>query len=633
MVEAPPRKLAVILHADVVGSTSLVHQNESLAHARIQGAFERLSSTIQSYNGMTHELRGDALVAEFARASDAVGAALAFQVGNTEQNARLGDDIKPQLRVGISLGEVVVADRTVTGAGVVLAQRVEQVAEPDGVCITGAINEAVPQHMPVHYSDLGKQEVKGFDEPVQIYGVQLAAGADPPSPEPGISIVAKTRGTKLWTASAALLVVIVGALGWFLYSQPDVESASVEKMAFPLPEEPSIAVLPFDNLSGDEGQDFLADGLTEDIITALARNPSLFVIARNSSFVYKDKAVSVKQVAEELGVRHVLEGSIQRDGGRIRITAQLLDAVTARHIWADSYDREFKDLLSLQDEISERLFVELGAEIVQGEDLRELHARVSSPEAFRYLMKARSIYHKHSKENNAIGLQLIRKAAEIEPNNLEIWLFEGYAHYRNYRNWWSEDREASLKKAIELGEKAYAVEPDYSATNGFMGVLSMTRRDYDAAVAYTRKSVELNPNSAVDRATFAWILTYSGYPEEAITQMQKAMRLSPHYPVWFTGVLGLAYLMTEDYENAIVAHEQLIERDALLPFAYSRLAGIHATLGNEAKANEYATELLKLKPKFSVQSWAKRLIYKNTEDLERELNMLRKAGLPEGGDA
>lgn len=628
-----PRKLAVILHADVVGSTSLVHQNESLAHTRIQGAFGRLSSTIESYNGMTHELRGDALVAEFARASDAVGAALAFQGGNTEQNARLGDDIKPQLRVGISLGEVVVADNTVTGAGVVLAQRVEQLAEPDGVCITGAVKEAAPQHMPLHYSNLGKQEVKGFDEPVQVYGVQLAAGVEPPSPEPGISVAAKTRGTKLWTASAGLLVVIVGALGWFLYSQPDVEPASVEKMAFPLPEEPSIAVLPFDNLSGDEGQDFLAQGFTEDIITALAGSPSLFVIAGNSSSVYKDKAVSVKQVAEELGVRHVLEGSIQRDGDRIRITAQLIDAVTGHHIWAERYDREFKDLLSLQEEISEKLFVELEAEIAQGEDFREMHARVSSPEAFEYLMKARSIYHKHSKENNAIGLQLIRKAAEIEPDNPEIWLYEGYAHYRDYRNWWSEDRQASLNKAIELGEKAYAVEPNYSATNGFMGVLSMARRDYDTAVAYTRKSVELNPNSALDRATFAWILTYSGHPEEAIPQVQKAMRLSPHYPGWFAAVLGLAYLMTEDYENAIAAHEQLIERDTFLPFAYSRLAGIHATLGNEEKANEYAAELLKLKPKFTVQSWAKRLIYKNTEDLERELNMLRKAGLPEGGDS
>jgi len=633
MAKRSHRRLAVILHADVVGSTSLVHQNESLAHARIRDAFERLSSIIESYNGITRELRGDALVAEFARASDAVGAALAFQVANTEHYVRLEDDIKPQLRIGISLGEVIVADNTVTGAGVVLAQRIEQVAELGGVCITGAVNEAVPQHMPLQYSDLGKQEVKGFDEPVQVYGVQLAAGANPPRPEPGISLAVKAQGKRLGTAIAASLVVVVGALGWFIYNQPDVEPASVEKMAFPLPKEPSIAVLPFEDLSSDEGQDFLAQGLTEDIITALAGNPSLFVIARDSSFVYKGKSVSVKQVAEELGVRNVLKGSIQRDSDRIRITAQLFDAMSGHLVWAEHHDREFEDLLSLQDEISERLFVELGAEIAQGEDFREMHARVSSPEAFRYLLKARFIYSKRSKENNAIGLQLIRKAAEIEPNNPEIWLYEGWAHYRDYRNWWGEDRETSLNKAIELGEMAYAAEPDYSGTNGLMGALSMARRDYDAAVAYARKAVELSPNSAIDRATFAWILTYSGYPEEAITQVQKAMRLSPHYPDWFIAVLGLAYLVTENYEKAIVAHQQLIERDIFLPLAYSRLAGIHATLGNNEKANEYAAELLKLKPKFTVRSWAKRLIYKNPEDLERELNMLRKAGLPEGGDA
>ena len=253
VAEHPTRKLAVILHADVVGSTRLVQQNETLAHARIQDAFHRFSLTIDAYSGVTHELRGDALVAEFARASDAVAAGLAFQMENTESNARLEDDLQPRLRIGISLGEVVIADNTVTGAGVVLAQRVEQLAEPGGVCITGAIHEAVPQYLPLDYSDLGKREAKGFEEPVQVYRASMKAGKQVPSPEPAVSGEAHARKPKrLWTASAiALFILVGGALAWWQPWKPEFEPASMERMAFPLPDKPSIAVLPFTNMSGD----------------------------------------------------------------------------------------------------------------------------------------------------------------------------------------------------------------------------------------------------------------------------------------------------------------------------------------------------------------------------------------------
>ncbi len=357
MAEHPTRKLAVILHADVVGSTRLVQQNETLAHARIQDAFRRFSSTIDAYNGVTHELRGDALVAEFARASDAVAAALAFQIENTESNARLEDDLQPQLRIGISLGEVVIADNTVTGAGVVLAQRVEQLAEPGGVCITGAIHEAAPQHLPLDYSDLGKREVKGFEEPVQVYRASVKAGKQVPPPEPAVSVGAHSRKPKrLWTASAiALLIVVGGALAWW---QPWVlreEPASVERMAFPLPDKPSIAVLAFDNLSGDPDQDYLSDGISEGIIRELSRFPQLFVIARNSSFTYKGRPVKIQTVSEELGVRYVVEGSLQSTGDQIRVTAQLIDATTGNHLWSNRFDRQRQDFFTVQDEITQTI--------------------------------------------------------------------------------------------------------------------------------------------------------------------------------------------------------------------------------------------------------------------------------------
>jgi adenylate cyclase len=627
-----PGKLAVILHADVAGSTSLVQQDEHLAHERIRESFRRFGDTITRYHGHVRELRGDALLAEFERASDAVAAALAFQADQAEYTAQLNDNIRPIVRVGIALGEVIVADNTVTGAGVVLAQRVEQLAEHGGVCITGAIHEALPQRMPFIQASLGEQEVKGFTEPVRVYRVALRSGEVIPPPE---EIPQRKASNTLGISAAVAAIVLVVAGGvafWFQPWVPKEEPVSVERMAFPLPEKPSIAVLPFDNLSGDEDQDFLADGITENIITILAKSPQLFIIARNSTFTYKGKAVSVKQVAEELGVRHVLEGSVQREGERIRITAQLIDGLSGRHIWAERYDREFKDIFSLQDDIAENILIAMRVEMAEGEDFRVMHTRIRSPKAFELLMKARASYLQYSKESNATGLQLIQKARGIEPDNPEIWMYEALAHFRNHRFWWSDDRKASFNSALELAEKAYAADPHYSATNGLLGVINLGRGDYDKAVAFARKSVELSPNSAIDKATFAWILCYSGYPEEAIPQLHQAMRLSPYYPPWFVATLGLAYLMTEDYDNAIAAHEQLIERESMLPFAYSRLAGIHATLGNKEKAQEYAEELLKISPKFTIQSWAKRLIYQNPQDLERELKMLRLAGLPEGGD-
>ena len=634
MEDRLPRKLAVILHADVVGSTSLVQKSESLAHARIQDAFRRLSSTIESYNGTTHELRGDALVAEFARASDAVAAALAFQIENTESNARLEDDLQPQLRIGISLGEVVIADNAVTGAGVVLAQRVEQLAEPGGVCITGAVHEAVPHYLPLDYSDLGKREAKGFEEPVQVYSASVLAGARPPLPEPAASVRAQSRKPKwLWAAGAlTLLVVVIGALGWFYLGKPDVEPASIADMAFPLPEKPSVAVLPFDNLSGEADQEYLADGLTEEIITVLSKVPNLFVIARHSTFTYKGKAVSVKQVAEEQGVRYVLEGSVQRLGDRIRINAQLTDALKGHHLWAERYDREFKDVFALQDDITQNIMIALQVELTEGEELRLLHARAGSPEAFEYLQKSRVHYYRYNKEDNAIARQLAARAAKISPDNPVLWTWMAWYDFNDSRFGWSADREASFNRAAELAEKAYALDPSNSGTNRLLGALSLFRGRHDEAIAYARKSVELAPSNAVEMATLAWILCYSGYPEEAIPLLHKAIRLSPYYPAWFAATLGLAYMMTEDYDQAIAAHEHLLERKSLLQFGYSRLAGINAILGNDEKAREYAAALLRIKPNFTIQEWAKSLPYQNPDDLERELNALRMAGLPPGGD-
>jgi class 3 adenylate cyclase len=296
MEERQPRKLAVILHADVVDSTALVQRDEALAHERIQDVFHRLAATIESYNGHPLELRGDALVAEFNRASDAVEASLAFQAENTRFNSTLEDDIRPTLRIGISLGEVVVADNTITGEGIVLSQRLEQLASAGGVCVQGAVYEAVPGRLPFEYESLGEQQLKGFSEPVRAYAVSLKSGEAIPPPEvdamPGEAQRERPKQRWVVVGAMALLVIAGGGLAWFQPWVPREEPASIERMAFPLPEKPSIAVLPLDNLSGDPKQEFFSDGITEDIITRLSQFPHLFVIARHSSFTYKNRRAS-----------------------------------------------------------------------------------------------------------------------------------------------------------------------------------------------------------------------------------------------------------------------------------------------------------------------------------------------------
>ena len=299
--ERLPSKFTFILHADIAGSTALVQQDEELAHKRTQDTFRRFDETITKYRGYVRELRGDALLAEFERASDAVTAALAFQAAQSNYLAQLDDDILPGVRVGIAMGEVIIADDTLTGAGVVLAQRMEQLAEPGGICITGAMHEALPPRLPFDQNDLGEQQVKGFDDPVRVYTVGLKEGANLPEP----TVVSESRKSKVaqFALIAAVVVLICGSalLAWVQPWKPDFEPASVEKMALPLPDKPSIAVLPFDNYSDEEKLDFFADGLTENITSALSKAPGLFVIARNSAATYKGQTGQCEAGGGRLG--------------------------------------------------------------------------------------------------------------------------------------------------------------------------------------------------------------------------------------------------------------------------------------------------------------------------------------------
>jgi TolB-like protein len=583
MKERQPRKLAVILHADVVGSTALVQRNESLAHARIQDAFRRFSLTIEAYSGVTHELRGDALVAEFARASDAVAAGLAFQIENTESNARLEDDLQPRLRIGISLGEVVIADNTVTGEGVVLAQRLEQLASGGGVCIQGAVYEAVPGRLPFEYGSLGEQELKGFSEPVRAYTVTLKAGETIPPPELD-------------------------------------ESAQEPRIA--LPEKPSIAVLPLTNMSGDPEQEYFSDGITEDIITELSRFRDLFVIARYSSFSYKGKTVKVQEIAVDLGVRYVVEGSVRTALNQIRVTIQLIDAVTGHHVWAEHYDRKLEEVFEIQDEITHTVVATIAGRLRMAAQDHATRKRPQSLGAYDLVLRGQAIA-ADSEENNLRARRAYEKAIEMDPTYARAYVGLAICHKIDWMSGWGDSPEASLDRAYECAVKAVVLDDADSKAQARLGDLLRGKRQFDEAEFHFTRALELNPNDADSLALWAYFLSQIGRYDEAIERCTTAIRLNPYHPAWYLWVLGEAYYLTKRYKEALVPLREAANRNRKARWA---LVVTYAQLNQVGEARKILDELLAEEPHASLrrEPW-----YKYPEDEDHWLDGLRKAGLTE----
>ncbi len=562
MEERQPRKLAVILHADVVGSTALVQRNESVAHERMQDAFRRFSTTIESYGGIAHEIRGDALVAEFARASDAVSAALAFQFANEDHNKGVTGDIRPEIRIGISLGEVVIADGTITGAGVVLAQRLEQLAESGGVCIQGAAYETVPQRLPVKYESLGEQEVKGFQEPVRVYRVGLEDGQAIPAPDPAV--------------------------------RPDMP-------ALDLPDKPSVAVLPFDNLSGDPEQEYFADGMAEDIIAALSRFRLLFVIARNSTFIYKGRAVDVRQVARELGVRYVLEGSIRKGGNRIRVTAQLIDALTGNHIWAERYDRQLEDLFALQDEITETLVGAIAPEIDQAERQRAERHTLDSVNSWLMFQKGLSAYYETTEQSLKVAVKIFDDICRRDTRFAQAHAMAGDTRLRQAMHFELERARELVDEARECARKAK--ELDNRDALGFCveaRALSM-HGDHEPAIRLAEQGIALNPNSWMAHHSLGFVLIVGGRFEAGLEALDNAQRFSPH-SAFSAGILGMragALFALRRFDEVTLVAELGIDAAHPRPSTFIYLAAAHAHLGHIDQARTALKKLNERHPNYS----------------------------------
>ena len=626
--ERAKRKLSAVLSADVKGYSRLMDEDEAGTVDRIKEYRALITGLIQRYRGRVVDSPGDNVLAEFASVVDATECSVKIQEELKQRNAGLPDNLRMEFRIGINLGDVIEEDDRIYGNNVNIAARIESLAESGGVYISGTSYDQVKNRLNLGYEYLGEHSLKNIAEPVRVYRVLMEPGAA------GTVVGEKKRtGTRLILAAAlALLIVAGGVAGWYFFQRRPVkiEPASLDRMAFPLPDKPSIAVLPFDNLSGNPDQEYIADGLTENIIAALSNISEMFVISGNSTFVYKNKPVKIQQVSEELGVRYVLEGSVQKSGDNIRITAQLIEAVTGHNLWAMRYDRNLKDLFALQDEITLKIIRALAIKLTEGEQAA-IRESTENFEAWGYLVKGMSLFERFSLDDNAMARELFKKALSIDPEYSYVWTSLAWTHVIDAWFGFGKSPAESLRQAAELAEKAASFDGNQSELHSLWSAVYLTRKQYEKAVAEGRIAVELGPNNALSHVLFAYVMLFAGNFDEAVLLAERAVRLTPYCPDWYLPILGQAYRQAGRYEEAFATFNKgldtALKNNGIPVASLIGLVDVCMQLGREKQAREYAAELLKVSPTFSFKYFSNIFPYKNPAHLERILSNLRKAGL------
>jgi TolB-like protein/class 3 adenylate cyclase/Flp pilus assembly protein TadD len=619
------RKLAAILSADVEGYSRLMDDDEEATVRTLTSYRNAITDLVQQFRGRVVDAPGDNLLAEFSSVVDAVNCAVEIQRDLAERNTELAYNRQMQFRIGVNLGDVIEEDGRIYGDGVNIAARVESLAEAGGICISGRAYDQVANKLGLEYENLGEHQVKNISVPIRVYRVLSHPGAAAHR-----VVQAKETLGRRWrkiVISAAVVVVVVGALGiWQFYMRsPAIEPASVEKMAYPLPDKPSIAVLPFVNMSGDPEQEYFVDGITNDIITALSEFKFLFIIASNSSFAYKGKPVKVQEVSEELGVRYVLEGSVQKTSDRMRINAQLIDATTGKHLWAERYDRDAQHLFDIQDEIVETIVATLAFKVDAAERERVARKGPENVDAYDYWLRGRNAWFRWTKEANAEAGSLYQKAMELDPRWARPYGYMAWVHVNDSRYRWSEDPKKSMELALEWAQKCYALDADDYKTHWTLGFVYLYLRDFDRAINGYERALELNSNDADFLAEMSTSLIYMGRPEQSIAQLKKAMRMNPRHPPWYFHSLGLAYYEVGRYKEALATLKHYNNP----PFwGHRTLAAVYVRLGRLEEARVEVSELLKKKSDYTLKMENLRP-YKDPAQRDRFINDLRKAGVPD----
>ena len=620
------RKLTAILSADAKGYSRLMGDDEEATVSTIKVYREVIGSVVQRHRGRVVDSPGDNILAEFSSVVDAVRGAVEIQEELATRNAELPENRRMEFRIGVNLGDVIHEEERIYGDGVNIAARIESLADGGGICISGSAFEQVKNKLELGYEYLGEHSVKNIAEPVRVYRVLMEPEAV--GKVIGEERVGPRKGQRVALAVVTVLLLIVGGVLIWRTASPPEEVASVEKMAFPLPNKPSIAVLPFDNMSDDPQQEYFSDGITEDIITDLSKISGLFVIARNSTFTYKGKPVKVQQVAEDLGVRYVLEGSVRKAGEKVRINAQLVDATTGHHLWAERLDGQLGDIFALQDRFTQKIVAALAVKLTVDDESLLASRGTDNVEAYDNYLRGLELQQRNAREDSVKAVEYLKKAIELDPDFARAHAQLASAYQLIITRRWDVDLGWTDARSLRSKHLQIAMENPTPLALRTSAKFRLYRRQYEEAIAETERAIALDPNDADSYWSMGFVLTYAGRSAEAVDFFKTAMRLNPYYPGWYPYFLGVAQYCLERYEEAATSQERAFKVDPNSSAWW--LAAAYAQLG---RGQEAADALAKYIEK---RGWGLPLVestfryqpFKNQSDLDRFAEGLVKAGLP-----
>jgi adenylate cyclase len=578
------RRLAAILVADVVGYSRLMGEDEAETLATLKAhRKELIDPTVAKHNGRIVKLMGDGMLVEFASVVDALHCAVEIQRKMIDRNAPAPEDRRIEFRIGINVGDVMVDGDDIYGDGVNIAARLEGLADPGNVCVSGGVYDEVRNKVDLRFEDGGLQAVKNIAEPIRVYRVARA-------PVP-------------------------------IHDKPP-----------PLPDKPSIAVLPFTNMSGDPEQEYFSDGITDDIITLLSRYRWIFVIARSSTFTYKDKPVDVKVVARELGVRYVLEGSVRKSGDRVRITAQLIDPTTTRHVWAERYDRQLDDVFDVQDEVTQAIVGAMEPELIDAEHQRAARKSPESLDAWDFYQRGLCCMYRFTKDGFDEARRNFDRSIQLDPNFSPAYAASAETRFHDALEGFTEEPAKTLDEALSLAKRAVSLDHKDTFAHFAVGRVQSLRREYEESIAELTTALDFNPSFAQAHLGLGFVFTMSGRMQEAIPHLEKAVRLSPRDPrLWsFLNVRALAHHLMGQYEDALEWASKAVRQPNAGHWTIAHVAAALGHLGRIEEARAAVSELLRRNPEFSCSFVRKyRFSVKNSADVENYLDGLRLAGLPE----
>jgi adenylate cyclase len=585
------RRLAAILSADVVGYSRLMGIDEAGTLSRLKAIRrEIVDPQIAAHSGRMVKLMGDGALVEFASAVDAVTCAIEMQKQVKEHNADIPADERIAFRIGINVGDVIVDADDIYGDGVNVAARIQALADPGGIYISRGAADQVRDKVPIKIETRGEQSVKNIARPIEVFCIVA---------EDSEAIAISVRRTAAAQATPSVVA-----------------------------DKPSIAVLAFNNMSGDAEQEYFSDGISEDIITDLSKLPGLHVIARNSSFVYKTQAaVSLPNVARDLGVRYVLEGSVRKAGNRIRVTAQLIDSTTGGHIWAERYDRDLTDIFAVQDELTREIIGALKVKLTPEEKGRLNHKGTLNVEAFSFFLRGREQIWMPTKSGNIDARSLFESALRLDPDYAAAHASIGFTHINDFVNGWSDQLEHSLETGIAAAERAIRMDDNEPQGHFALAVGLLFRRQHDQALAEARRCLALAPSSAEGHLAVANILMYSGNGAESIATIDIYRKLDPHYPDLALYFLAEGQFVTGQFDAAIETLKQRLERNPNSETSYALLAASYGHLGRLEESRLAWAEVMRLAPNFSIERRRRILPFKDPAVFERRVDGLRKAGI------